>query len=134
MSAFLSPRWRILDCCFMLFAAAAITVPAIFIYGQGGGAELVIEGDEGQRWRFPVDATQTLEVKGPLGNTKIEISDGSAKILDSPCENKSCVFMGRISRAGAWSACLPNKVLLTIEGGAKNGATGGIGEPDAVSW
>lgn len=51
------------------------------------------------------------EVEGPLGKTLIEIKDGRAHIVDSPCAKKTCVKQGFSNPL----VCLPNKVIVTVE-------------------
>jgi hypothetical protein len=122
---------RLLDFCFVLFAVAVVAVTAFFVYGHDEDALVLIQGSGGRRWQFPLDAVESLYVDGPLGTTKIELYGGKAGICDSPCENKSCILNGTLDKPGDWSACLPNQVMLSIEG-SKNTAKKEV--PDAVSW
>jgi hypothetical protein len=65
----------------------------------------------------PLDRAQQVELSGPLGKTLLRIADGQARILASPCPNKLCIGMGQVSRSGELLACVPNRVLVRIEGG-----------------
>jgi hypothetical protein len=86
---------------------------------------VLIRGQDSQ-WYFPVDAEETVVVKGPLGDTVIKIEDKRARVESSPCANKTCITTGAVSAHGQWAACLPNKVLLLIEGKDD--------DIDTVSW
>ncbi len=66
-------------------------------------------------------------VEGPLGETQIEIRDGRARIVASPCREPAW-HGGWLSRLGQKSICLPNRVVIEAEGG---GALGGV-LPDSV--
>jgi hypothetical protein len=80
---------------------------------KGGIVE--IRGRDGAV-RVPLDgAVQTFRVSGPLGQTQVEIRDGAARVVDSPCRDKVCVKMGWVRGAGEWAACVPNRVLLRVE-------------------
>jgi hypothetical protein len=46
----------------------------------------------------------------------LSIHDGRACILSSPCPLKICMGMGKVSRAGELLACVPNELLVRIEG------------------
>ena len=49
------------------------------------------------------------DFEGPLGITEIEIRDGRARVISSPCRNGICMEAG-------WSGtlcCLPNKIIAT---------------------
>jgi hypothetical protein len=79
--------------------------------------------DGKDEWLYPLDASRDVEVPGPLGTTVVEIKDGNARVLDSPCPNKTCIAAGEISLNGQWLACLPNRVFVRIEGGPSDGDT-----------
>ena len=76
--------------------------------------QVMIEGP-GQRWIFPLDAEETVSVKGPLGNTVVRIHENEVWVDSSPCDNQTCVAMGHARINGDWAACLPNKVFFIIE-------------------
>jgi len=78
-------------------------------------------------WVFPINADETIEVSGPLGDTIVHLKDGSAWVESSPCDNQNCVAAGVITRQGQWTACLPNNVLLIIQGA-------GDSNFDGFSW
>jgi hypothetical protein len=104
-------------------------VSALFVYGGGGSKpEVTISGSENQRWRFPLDADEQISVSGPLGATVVSLRAGAVRIAASPCENKTCVAAGALSREGQFSACLPNRVMVTVEGRSDGG------ELDALAW
>jgi hypothetical protein len=117
---------RPFDFFFTAIAAAALAVSAFFVYAvPQGGALVTITGGK-RLWQFPLDALERVEVEGPLGNTVIEIKGGGARIVSSPCLNKTCINTGSINRAGRFAACLPNQVILSVEGGGA--------EADAGVW
>ena len=81
-----------------------------------------------QKWVFPLDAEETVEVEGPLGKTVVRIHLNEAWVESSPCNNQICVAAGHLHGRGEFAACLPNKVLLFIEGHDSSGAI------DAAAW
>jgi hypothetical protein len=110
-------RLRAFDALILAAGAALVAGAALWAYAPGSGTpRAVVTGAEGE-WIFPLDVTREVRIAGPLGETVILIEDGTARIADSPCPNKTCAAAGALSRPGQWSACLPNKVLLRIEGG-----------------
>ena len=90
--------------------------------------QALVQG-QNQLWIFPLDAEETVVVRGPLGNTVVRIHDGQAWIESSPCDNQTCVATGHIRRQRAWAACLPNNVFLMIEGNDEHGNI-----PDSIAW
>ena len=90
--------------------------------------QVLIQG-QNMTWIYPADAEESIVVPGPLGNTIVQIRDSYAWVESSPCENQTCVASGRVRRLGAWAACLPNNVLLMIEGN-----DGHKDHPDSIAW
>ncbi|ULQ59291.1 NusG domain II-containing protein [Brucepastera parasyntrophica] len=82
----------------------------------GGERRIVIESPEGT-WLYGMEADRTISIPGKLGPSVIRISEDSAAIIYSPCPNQTCITAGAISKTGSWAACLPNRVMLKIEGG-----------------
>ena len=76
---------------------------------EGGGNEVLINAS-GREYRYPLSENRIINIEGPLGITAIEIKDGDAHIISSPCPNKTCLD----TRMGNTVCCLPNRVLLTI--------------------
>ncbi len=76
---------------------------------------VIIEGG-GSSWVYPLDSVATIQVAGPLGETEVLINNGQASVVSSPCANQSCVAAGSITSVGQWIACLPNGVMVRIEG------------------
>jgi hypothetical protein len=121
---------KIPDAVIILLALGLIGFSASAAYiGPQNARQVLIQGQDRQ-WVFPLDAEETLRVKGPLGDTVLQIRENRAWVESSPCSNQSCVAMGQISSSGNWVACLPNNVFLIIEG--KNEGT--INEPDSIAW
>ena len=102
---------------------------ALNIYAKPSGAEQVMIQCRGNQWIFPLDANEIVEVPGPLGNTVIKIQNRHAWVESSPCRNQICVAAGHVHRAGIWIACLPNNVLLIIDGSDKLND-----QVDAFAW
>ena len=90
-------------------------------------SRVVIKGQD-KTWIFPLEAEEFISVAGSLGETTVAIQNGRAAIISSPCNGQTCVAAGGLSKNGQWTACLPNRVFILIEG-AK-----GEGEVDAASW
>lgn len=109
-----------LDLVIALAAAALVAATAAYAYSPGKAQlSAVIKGPSGE-WVYPLSADRQVAVPGPLGDTLIAIKDRSLRILDSPCPNKTCIAAGSIDRPGQWLACLPNDVVVHIEGGGED--------------
>lgn len=65
---------------------------------------------------YSIDTKHHLEVNGPLGITHVEIADGKVRVVDSPCRDKLCLLKGDLEKNGDWTACMPNKVYVGVQG------------------
>jgi hypothetical protein len=95
---------------------AVAVVSGFRIYGnRNGRVHLEIQAPTGI-WIYALDAERTVEIPGPLGNTVVRIENGSVRIVGSPCPNQTCIAGHAISQKGDWNACLPNEVIIRIDG------------------
>jgi hypothetical protein len=94
--------------------------------GRGEETWVRIQGANGYQLDLPLNVDETVSVPGPLGRTVVEVKDGHVCVVSSPCPEKICMSMGRISQAGRSLVCVPNKVVVTLEGKAAT-------SPDAVT-
>jgi hypothetical protein len=126
------PGLKPFDYVCLVLAAAVILLAVIPVYGAGGDQKTINLKGESGTWVFPQDAEETVAVPGPLGDTVVEIRNGRARVLSSPCQNQTCVAAGAVHAHGQWVACLPNRVLVSVEGREPNAGKGA--EVDAAAW
>jgi len=109
-------RIKILDI-IIIFLAVCLTLSSAYAaYVKPQSTVRVLIRGQDKEWTFPIETNETVAVNGPLGDTIVKISEGKAWIESSPCDNQTCVGMGYVHRQGQWALCLPNKVMLVIEG------------------
>lgn len=70
---------------------------------------------------------KTIEVKTKLGRNVIQIENGGARMVDADCPDKICVKEGFKNKVGQTIICLPNKLVVEINGEDK-------AETDEVSY
>ncbi len=77
-----------------------------------------VVASDGQRVLFvaPLDEPREIDLAGPLGDTRLVIDAAGARITASPCALKVCMGMGPARRPGDLLACLPNRILVQVEG------------------
>ena len=123
---------RLPDLAVFLLVTAITVFCAVGVYGKAASTvRFVIQGKKGT-WIYPVNQTVCLDAEGPLGTTVIELRDGSAQVVSSPCTNQICVTSGAIHRRGQWIACLPNAVFVRVE--AQGGNEAERTELDGTTW
>ena len=122
------------DCGIAAAALCAVIAAFFLAYAHSGEAGQILLKCDGGEWVFPADATETVNVSGPLGDTVVEIRGGSAFFASSPCLNQTCVAAGQIHLPGQWAACLPNRVMLSVGEDAPSKEGGNKNEVDASAW
>ncbi len=92
------------DIIIFLIYISAIAVSAL---AAGGGNDVLEVDADGREYAYSLSENGLYDFEGPLGTTVIEIKDGRARIVSSPCPNGTCMKAG-------WSStlcCLPNKII-----------------------
>ena len=91
-----------------LIAAGALFVPRLLAPPAG----TAIVTAEKIRHEFALKEDLTREIHGVV----IEISGGRARVVSSPCRDQLCVKAGWISHSGEAAICLPQRVVLQVQG------------------
>lgn len=99
---------------FLIFAAVTI-LSFLAVKKDSSSKPMLIITAEKTNYIYPLDKDATYKVEGLLGTSIIQVKDGQAFFVDSPCPNKNCVNAGHISDNGQWNACLPNSVFIHIQ-------------------
>lgn len=75
------------------------------------------------------DVTSAYEYTVPCDSpVKLYISSDGVSFIYSECPDKICINTGKLTRAGDTAACVPNKVLVMLEGEKAEG------DPDIVTY
>ena len=112
-----------------LIAAASAWGFMTFRVTEGARA-LVYIGDRKFAWHELGGGKRVVEVPTRIGTVRLEIGEGAARVLASPCPNRLCVKTGKVSRAHEEIVCVPAHLLVVIEG-ADGGEEGGV---DAITF
>lgn len=113
-------KLKVFDIVMILIFAMVGAGAFLWAFGAGSGRAkdsvmLKVRTPDGN-YVYPIDKDASLEFEGNLGVTKVKVSGGEVWVTDSPCENKNCIHMGKLSLVNDWAACLPNGVILILEG------------------
>ncbi|HUX11749.1 MAG TPA: NusG domain II-containing protein [Spirochaetia bacterium] len=108
---------RILDILSIAMALGVVVLFTVQAYtGAGKSSEVSIQAN-GQYYLYPLDQDTEFSVSGPIGETTIQIRSHAVRVVSSPCRDKICIAAGWLSHSGQWTACLPNRVFVRVEGG-----------------
>ena len=91
------------------------------------GSWVIIEVDQKETHRLPLNTEKLIHVQGKLGITDVQIHDKQARILRSPCTGKICIKSGTIKYADRLIACIPNRVVVRIVGNQHRGVDAVVG-------
>lgn len=83
---------------------------------QGMGARVLVSSGEKTVFVAALNQDQQVELSGPLGTTVLQIADGAAQVLSSPCRQKICIGLGKARHRGDLLACVPNRLVIRIDG------------------
>lgn len=81
------------------------------------GEQVVINVDGNEYGRYPLDQDNVIEIHNGYRHNTVTIKDGGVFMSYSTCENQICVHEGVVTTPGQLIVCLPNYVIVEIEGG-----------------
>lgn len=99
-----------------LFAVAAIFCFTRFFSSVNKKNKILIVKTPHEKYAYSLNKNVEFTTEGSIGKTKIKIENGKAFVTESCCDNKNCINMGKLSRVNDYAACLPNGIILYIEG------------------
>lgn len=123
--------FRPLDAAITLLLAAASAWGFMAFRISEGSRALVYLSDKKHAWHELAGGKRIIEVPTRIGPVKLEIGEGSVRVLSSPCPNRLCVKTGKVGHAHQEIVCVPAHLLVVIEGAASDG---GKGEVDAITF
>ncbi|MDH5175011.1 MAG: NusG domain II-containing protein [Elusimicrobiota bacterium] len=100
---------------FVLVAIASFYFVRLFFVSNEGREALVKVGSNPSQ-KVSLEINKRINVEGEKGRVVIEVKEGRVRVVESSCFQKICVNTGWINKPGQNIVCLPNKVLVTIEG------------------
>ena len=90
----------------------------------GSGAQAVVTVEGREVGRYPLSKNDTFPLNG--GTNILVVENGEAWVSEANCPDKVCMGMGKISRNGEFIACLPNRLLVVVEGAAEDSPVDGM--------
>lgn len=103
---------------FILFIIAGL-ISLLYVYKltMSNGKDNVVILQNGKVFgTYPIEKDQTVEVKVDGHTNKINIKNRNVQMAFSTCANQDCIRQGKIHDSSKSIICLPNKVVVEIEG------------------
>lgn len=104
----------------LIFAAAVLAIAGVLFALRAAKpksaalAAQLIYGDENTVLDIPLTGAKTYDVDTGYYTVHIEVKDGAARFVDSPCPDHICEGFGWISQEDQTATCLPARAVLTI--------------------
>jgi len=112
-------RLKLIDYIIIFISLLCTAAAGVYVYAGDAGPLRVRVRTADSVFVYPLDEEREIAVEGPIGTTYVHIREGHAAVVESPCPNKLCIKAGELDEHGEWSACMPNKVFVQIEGGSE---------------
>ena len=105
----------------ILLGAGVVALAAVlylaFLFFQAPGGEVVVQVNGTEWGRYALKDDCRVVIPGiENGSNVLMISNGTAWMVQASCPDKLCVKSGKIQSQGETIVCLPNRVVVTIEG------------------
>ena len=111
---------------FILILVFGLAVSWWSLTTNTGGDKAIVTVDGELYGTYSLSEDQTIEVVQDDDHTNyITIKDGMVSMAYSTCKNQVCVDAGAISETKDSIVCLPNKVMIEIQGSGSDAEEGG---------
>ena len=97
----------------LVIAAVMLVVRNLRSTAQPLRAELIY-GDNNTTMNLPLDVNETYDVDTGDLTVHIQVQDGAARFVDSPCPDHICERYGWLREEDQSATCLPARAVLTI--------------------
>ena len=104
--------------CILVIMAACVLfyVPLWFAYEGTEANEVVVQVRNEEVLRVPLWEDGTYPVEGKLGEVLVEVNEGRVRVEKETSPYHYCSIQGYVSDPSTPIICLPNEVVVTIEG------------------
>ena len=106
---------------------ALIVLAGLLLYGKLGRGEgmvaiVSVNGEVLERIDLSkVREAYDLDVATEFGRNIVHVEPGAISVTHADCPDQICVMQGRLSGSGIPIICMPNRLVISIEGGDIDG-------------
>ena len=112
--------------------ADILLIAALLLLGAGlfllraltreAGGEVVVTVNGVETARYPLNENREVRLENADGGWNLlVIDDGTADVTEASCPDKICVNAHAVRHTGESIICLPNRTVISIEGGKPSG-------------
>lgn len=90
----------------------------VFFYGAAGTSVVIeVNGELYAKYNFnEITSAKYIEIQTQYGYNKVEIDKNRVRVVEADCPDKLDVLAGWISKSNQMIVCLPNRLVVKIEG------------------
>lgn len=100
-----------------ILAVSGLLSAVFYIQNQKTAKQVLVTVDGETVALLDLNQDTDLIIDGYGGSTdRLIIKDGCASITEASCPDKVCIRTGKIHKTGELIVCLPNRVVVSIEG------------------
>lgn len=113
----------------LLIICAALLLPKYFGKPDTALTAVVMVDGEVKDRIVLSEVTSDYEYTVPCTSpVKLHVAEDGVSFIYSECPDKVCIHTGKLTRAGDTAACVPNRVLVVLEGAKDSDA------PDVITY
>lgn len=101
----------------VLILAGGVWLWTYLTRSPGAMAVVTVNGEE--LMRLPLDEDSTTLIGEGEHTNLLVIRDGTVSVTQASCPDHVCIRRGEVAYNGETIVCLPNKLVVSIEGGAE---------------
>ena len=91
-------------------------------FPTGTVAVISVDGEEYERIDLSkVEEPYDIEIETEFGRNTVHVEPGAISVTSASCPDKVCVNQGKLSGGGIPIVCMPNRLVISIEGSGIDG-------------
>lgn len=107
----------------LIILLASVLITCLFAQGGASYAVIYVNGTEFGRYSLPSNQKQIIEVSTQYGHNTVVVEKDKVWVSETTCKDKLEVNAGYINKSGQSLVCLPNRLVVTVEGRSLTDAT-----------
>jgi len=104
------------DICIILFLMCLSLITWRSFRKAAEGRTAIVYCDGNEAGVLDLNEEQQFNVRGPMGESRLQVTGGTIQMVSSPCPHQICVKTGKIFRSKSMIVCVPNRILVRISG------------------
>lgn len=101
----------------LIFLIAGLSLFSLNAFSKESGNTVKITLNGKLFGTYPLKINRDINIESNGHKNTVTIKDGKVFMSYSDCDGKDCVRSGKVSKAGVPIICLPNGVVVILEGG-----------------